>query len=107
MIFNAYIADKGRARFVKLLDRFAKGNIHRNWLRIQFEKLADNNEDFDYSENWNALCINKQGEEDVYQLLYLFRLLFFSYIIGFSYIIWSDYDHSIRGSSQDSKMIFF
>jgi CRISPR-associated protein Cst1 len=74
MIFNAYLADKGRTRFVKLLGRFARGGIHRDWLRIQFERLADNNEDFDYSENWNALCINKQGEEDVYQLLYLFRL---------------------------------
>jgi hypothetical protein len=74
MIFNAYLADKGRTRFIKLLGRFARGDIHRDWLRIQFERLADNNEDFDYSENWNALCINKQGEEDPYQLLYLFRL---------------------------------
>jgi hypothetical protein len=75
MIFNAYLADKGRTRLVKLLGRFARGDIHRNWLRIQFERLADINEDFDYTENWNALCINEQGEEDVYQLLYLFRLL--------------------------------
>jgi CRISPR-associated protein Cst1 len=75
MIFDAYLADKGRTRLVKLLGKFARGDIHRNWLRTQFERLADNNEDFDYSENWNALCINKQGEEDVYQLLYLFRLL--------------------------------
>jgi hypothetical protein len=75
MIFNAYLADKGMTRLVKLLGRFARGDIHRNWLRTQFEKLADSNEDFDYGENWNALCINKQDEEDVYQLLYLFRLL--------------------------------
>lgn len=75
MIFDAYLADKGRKGLVKLLRRFARGDIHRNWLRTQFERLADNNEDFDYSENWNALCINKQGEEDVYQLLYLFSLL--------------------------------
>lgn len=75
IIVDAYLADKGKARLVKLLGRFARGGIHRNWLRTQFERLMDNNEDFDYSENWNALCINKQGEEDVYQLLNLFRLL--------------------------------
>lgn len=75
MIFNVYLADKGSARLVKLLSRFASGGIHRNWLRTQFEKIADNVEDFDYNENWNTLCKNEQGEEDVYQLLYLFRLL--------------------------------
>jgi hypothetical protein len=80
MIFNSYIADKGRARFVKLLGRFAKGDIHRNWSITQFEQLADENKDFDYSENWKALCINKQGEEDVYGLLYLLRLLWSQHI---------------------------
>jgi hypothetical protein len=75
LIFNAYLAEKGRSRLVKLLGKFARGDIHRNWLITQFEKLADNNEDFDYTENWKALCVNKQGEDDVYQLLYLFRLL--------------------------------
>lgn len=80
MIFDAYLADKGRTRLVKLLGRFASGAIHRNWLITQFEQLADNVEDFDYSENWNALCINKQGEEDVYPLLYLFRLLWTAFI---------------------------
>jgi hypothetical protein len=61
MMFDAYLADKGKTRLVKLLGRFARGDIHRNWLRTQFERLADDNEDFDFSENWNALCINKQG----------------------------------------------
>jgi hypothetical protein len=32
MIFDAYLADKGRNRLVKLLGRFASGDIHRNWL---------------------------------------------------------------------------
>ena len=75
MMFDAYLADKGRTGLVKLLGKLAKGDIHSNWLRTQFERLADNNEDFDFSENWKILCLNKQGEEDVYQLLYLFRLL--------------------------------
>ena len=38
MIFNAYLSDKGRTRLVNLLGRFAKGEIHRNWLSIQFER---------------------------------------------------------------------
>lgn len=79
MIFNVYLGEKGRPRLVKLLGKFARGAIHRNWLITQFQKLADNNEDFDYNENWKALCLNKQGEEDVYQLLYLFRLLWSGY----------------------------
>lgn len=74
-IFSTYIAEKGRPRLVKLLNKFARGDIHRNWLITQFEKLADENKEFDYSDNWKALCINKQGEEDIYQLLYLLRLL--------------------------------
>jgi hypothetical protein len=49
--------------------------LHASWLRIQFERLAKENEDFDFTENWNALCINRHGKENVYQLLYLFRLL--------------------------------
>lgn len=75
MIFDAYLADKGKDRLVKILGRLAGRDIHRNWLITQFERLADNNEDFDYNENWNALCKNEDGKEDVYQLLYLFRLL--------------------------------
>jgi hypothetical protein len=75
MIFDAYLVDKGKNRLVKLLGRLASRDIHRNWLITQFERLADSNEDFDYSENWNALCKNENGQEDVYQLLYLFRLL--------------------------------
>ena len=82
MIFNAYLAERGKTRLVMLLGRFARGDIHRNWLRIQFERLADNNEDFDYTENWKALCINKQGEEEIYPLLYLFRLLWTAFYRG-------------------------
>lgn len=75
MIFDEYLASKGRNRFVKLLGRFARGDINRNWLITRFERLADNDENFNYNENWNSLCKSEQGKEDVYQLLYLFRLL--------------------------------
>jgi hypothetical protein len=40
MIFNSYLADRERTRLFKLLGRFAREEIHRNWLRIQFEKLC-------------------------------------------------------------------
>jgi hypothetical protein len=79
-IYDKYLADKGRARFVKLLGRLAGGYIHKNWLITQFERLADDDKDFDYTENWNALCKNEHGEEDVYRLLYLFRLLWTAFI---------------------------
>lgn len=80
MIYERYIADKGSARFVKVLSKLASGEIHRNWLITQFERLADDNKNFDYTENWNALCKDEQGNEDVYQLLYLFRLLWTAFI---------------------------
>jgi hypothetical protein len=80
IIYDKYLADKGRARLIKLLGRLASRDIHRNWLITQFEILADDDKDFDYTENWNALCKNEQGDEDVYQLLYLFRLLWTAYI---------------------------
>lgn len=32
MMFDAYLADKGRTGLVKLLGRLAKGDIHSNWL---------------------------------------------------------------------------
>jgi hypothetical protein len=79
-IYDNYLADKGRARFVKFLGRLASGDIHRNWLLSQFETLANDDKDFEYNENWNALCKNEHGEEDVYQLLYLFRLLWTAFI---------------------------
>ena len=65
IIYERYLAEKGRARVVKLLGRLASGGIHRNWLITQFERMADNDKDFDYTANWNALCKNEQGNEDV------------------------------------------
>jgi hypothetical protein len=60
----------------------AYGGIHRRWLITQFERLADENDDFDYSENWKALCVNEQGNEDVYEVLYLWRLLWSNMVVG-------------------------
>ena len=77
LIFNSYIKRRGRERLIRdVLGEMAHGRIHANWLRNQFKRLAEENEDFDYNTNWNALCINKQGEEYVYDVLYLFRFLF-------------------------------
>ncbi len=76
-IFNSYIERRGRERLIRgVLGGLAHGRIHANWLRNQFKRLAEENEDFDYNASWKALCINKQGEESVYEVLYLFRLLF-------------------------------
>jgi len=76
IIFDRILEEKGPDRFKKLLSKFAKGAIGRNWLITQFEKLADDNEDFDYSDNWRMLCMDEYGGEDIYRFLYLLRLLF-------------------------------
>jgi hypothetical protein len=77
MIFERISEEKGPDYIKrKLLPKFAKGTIGRNWLITQFEKLADDNKDFDYSDNWRMLCIDEYGREDIYQFLYLLRLLF-------------------------------
>jgi CRISPR-associated protein Cst1 len=76
MILDRILEEKGEERFKKLLSKFAKGTVGRNWLITQFEKLADDNKDFDYSDNWRMLCIDEYGREDIYQFLYLLRLLF-------------------------------
>lgn len=76
MILDRILEEKGEERFKKLLSNFAKRTVGRNWLITQFEKLADDNKDFDYSDNWRMLCIDEYGRDDIYQLLYLLRLLF-------------------------------
>ena len=76
-IFKSHIERRGRERFIKdVLGGLAHRRIHTNWLRTQFQRLAEENEEFDYNANWKALCINKQGKESIYELLYLLRLLF-------------------------------
>lgn len=60
----------------KLSVQFAKGVIGRDWLKTQFEALADDNTDFDYDDNWDAVCTDENGQEDIYRFLYLLRLLF-------------------------------
>jgi hypothetical protein len=72
MIYNRYLSTYGPARLDKLLTRLAAGSIGRDWLRRQFEHLADDSPSFDYVDNWNAL----KAEENLYEVLYLFRLLF-------------------------------
>lgn len=74
MIYERYLSELGSARLNKLLARPAANTIHRGWLVRQFEHLADENEgDFDYTENWNALRLE---EDNLYEVLYQFRLLF-------------------------------
>jgi hypothetical protein len=60
----------------KLSVKFAKGAIGRDWLKTQFEALTDDNTDFDYDDNWDTVCTDENGQEDIYRFLYLLRLLF-------------------------------
>ena len=85
MIFNSYIERRGKERFIRdVLGGLKHNRIHASWLRIQFQRLAEENEGFDLDANWQALCINEEGEESVYDLLYLLRLLFTTLLLSSS-----------------------
>jgi hypothetical protein len=80
-IYESYVRRRGIDNFERnVLGGLAHNQLHRRWLRAQFERLADeaeeNGERFDLEANWKVLCGNKRGEEKgVYELLYLCRLL--------------------------------
>jgi hypothetical protein len=82
-IYETNVRRRGITNFVrKVLGGLAHNQLHRKWLRDQFEALAeDNKEDFDLEANWKALCMKGQGEErGIYGLLYLWRLLWTEFI---------------------------
>lgn len=74
-IFEGSLREKGQERFRKdVLDRLALGKISTPWLRRQFLKGAKLDEVFSY-ETWKALCLNEQGKENVYEVLFRLRLM--------------------------------
>lgn len=74
-IYDTEMKDRGHNRFEKdILDRFTNNKITSSWLRRQFLKNAESNEGFTY-ENWKVLCLNDQGKESVYELLFRLRLI--------------------------------
>jgi len=74
-IFEDWSRDKGITRFKKdILDRLARGRIGISWLRRQFLKEAAIHEGFNY-ETWKALCLDGNGKESAYEVLFRFRLM--------------------------------
>ena len=79
-IYDSYIRRRGGKSFEKhVLGGLQHNHLHASWLRTQFQRLSEENEDFDLDANWKALCINKLGEESVYDFLDLLRV-FFTYL---------------------------
>jgi CRISPR-associated protein Cst1 len=75
IIFRTYTQEKSLERFEKeVLDRFSRGDIGNNWLKRQFTKLSETNTGFTYND-WKYLCINDQGRESAFEVLYLLRIL--------------------------------
>ncbi len=74
-IFDDQLQSIGVTRFRnEVLDKFTLGKINTSWLRRQFLKAAINHECFTY-ETWKALCLDEQGRETTYELLFRFRLM--------------------------------
>ncbi len=87
MIFNRILSDKHYDRdwFKKnILDGFATKEVDIEWLRKQFVKSTRINEGFDYND-WKALCLDDEGKERFYDLLFNLRLIwteFFTRNVG-------------------------
>ncbi|MGF3521947.1 MAG: hypothetical protein ACQXXJ_02485 [Candidatus Bathyarchaeia archaeon] len=74
-IFDDQLQTRGITRFRnEVLAKFNLGKISTSWLRRQFLKAAIRHEGFNY-ETWKALCLNEEGKETTYELLFRFRLM--------------------------------
>jgi CRISPR-associated protein Cst1 len=79
-LFNLYVSRKGIDKFQKdILDRIAHRKVNIIWLRNQFAKLAEQYDGFTY-DDWKYLCMDEEGKESVFELLYLFRLVWTEWI---------------------------
>jgi CRISPR-associated protein Cst1 len=73
-IYNRYLDEKGKDRFIKeVLEQMDRG-IGASWLRNQFVQLAESENGFNYS-RWSNLCKLDNGRLFVSELLLQMRLL--------------------------------
>lgn len=80
IIFNSIVNDKGVEKFQQtVLEPLAHGKLGLPWLRRQFIKNAEKYEGFTYND-WKNLCLNEQGKESAYELLFRFRLMWTEWI---------------------------
>jgi hypothetical protein len=80
VIFDSIANDKGIEKFRQMvLEPLAHGKLGLPWLRRQFVKNAEKYEGFTY-EDWKSLCLNEQGKESVFELLFRFRLMWTEWI---------------------------
>lgn len=80
VIFNSIVNDKGIEKFQQtVLEPLAHGKLGLSWLRRQFIKNAEKHEGFTY-DDWKSLCLNEQGKESAYELLFRFRLMWIEWI---------------------------
>ncbi len=79
LIFDTYIADYGKDRFISSILLNYSRDIDISWLRRQFIKVAIENKYFNF-QTWRDLFINSDGKEDGYDVLYFLRLLWTDWI---------------------------
>ena len=80
VIFNSIINDKGIEKFQEIvIEPMTHGKLGLPWLRRQFIKNAEKYEGFTYND-WKNLCLNEQGKESAYEILFRFRLMWTEWI---------------------------
>ena len=80
VILNLFVQQKSIVTFQRVvLERLAHREIGIEWLRRQFIKLAYNYEGFTYVD-WKYLCVDDNGREALYDLLFTLRVLWIELI---------------------------
>ena len=78
-IYTNYIQEKGKEKFINIVLNNFTTQINPQWLKNQFVKLAEIREEFTY-EYWKDLCLDSNGKESIYTVLYNLRLLWTEWI---------------------------
>ncbi len=79
-IFNLIKEQKGVDKLREtLLMPLAHGKLGLPWLRRQFTKCAEKYEGFTY-DDWKSLCLDEQGKESIFEILFRFRLMWTEWI---------------------------
>jgi hypothetical protein len=78
-IYNYYLSEKGRERFIREVPLQISRKISTSWLRGRFVQLAESKEGFTYG-HWSNLCKLSDGRIFVAELLFELRLLWTQWI---------------------------
>lgn len=79
LIFENYLAEFGKDRFIASVLTDYSRSIDISWLRRQFIKVSVKNRYFNF-QTWNDLFMNNDGKENVFDVLYFLRLQWHDWI---------------------------